>query len=373
MNLLGFELRKQLFSRKFLYIVLGIVVAVFALFVRNIIFESYIVEEEQQKVEDRLEISRENARIHHSVLDDEPDNEEEHERMLINSSMVNMLYDLRSLVQSANWQERLILENEYLEQVVVYKEQGGKHPLLYNEINHMHALNEKLLENNIQPEHGTYSIALPNFMKQVVDIFISFGAIIIVLFMIGEIMAGEFENRSVNFLLTQPLKRADIIKSKFISSIILYGLLSLVLFVIAFLVGQIFGERGTFAYPLNMETDQVIGFMTISEYMIIAIVVISVTMLLVISLSLLYGLLLKNTLPTLFAILATLLLGYVISSFIDWIPFAWFDPFQYLLPEEIILFQNGRSWYEGVPIILIFTFIIYIISLKKIKKSRVDS
>ncbi|SHF71098.1 ABC transporter permease [Ornithinibacillus halophilus] len=372
MKLLPFELKKILFSKKFLYLTIGIIVAVALLLVRNIIFQSYIQEEERQEVDDLLDISYENSEMHQAIMKDNPDDEDEKEKLLINSSLVNMLYDLRSMIGGENWENRLALKNEYLNRVIEYKEAEGEHPLTFREINHQLALNQKLIDENIPPENETYSIALPNFMKQIVDLFIYFGAIIIVLLLIGEIMSSEFENRSVNLLFTQPLKRTHIITSKFFGSIILYMLTTAIMLASVFLIGTIFGEKGTFDYPLIMERNHEIQFMSISEYIILGITVISVTILLIISLCLLYSLLFKNTLPTLFAVLATLLAGYALTAFITWNPLAWFNPFQYLLPEEIILFQNDSVWWQGIFIILALTILFYFIARQKVKTSKVD-
>lgn len=80
----------------------------------------------------------------------------------------------------------------------------------------------------------------------------------------------------------------------------------------AFLIGAVLGEDGTFAYPLLTEQNGAIAFMTITEYMAQALLVLSVTIGLVIALYLLYSLFFKHTLATLFVLLATLAAGYAL-------------------------------------------------------------
>lgn len=372
MSLLPFELKKILFSKKFLYISIGIVVAVIFILTRNIIFQSYIEKDEQENINDLLDISYENSKVHRSIIDNNPDDEEEQNRLLMNHSLVDILYERRTLIGTDDWQNKLTLENEYLNLLTEYKAAEGDHPLTETEINRMITLNQKLMDEGIPPEHDTYSIALPNFMKQVVDFFIHFGAILLVILLVGEIMSSEFENRSANLLFTQPLKRTHIITSKFISSIIVYLLATFILIGAVFIIGSIFGEKGTFNYPLLMEENNELGFMPIFEYMTLGIIVISVMVVMLIGLSIFYSLFFKNTLPTLFAVLITLILGYVITTFISWSPLAWFNPFQYLLPEDIILFQNESQWYQGIPVTLILAIIFYLIAREKVKTSKVD-
>lgn len=372
MRLLAFELKKIIFSKKFWYVMVGLVLAIAFLFFKNILFESYIQKEARQKVDELLEISYGNSRVHNAILKDDPENEEEQERLLINSSMVNTLYEMRSMIESDDWQSKLALENQYLNRLIEYKETEGEHPLTFREIHHMIALNEKLIAENIPPEHETFSIALPNFMKQLVDLYVNLGAVLIVVLLVGDILASEFENRSANLLFTQPLKRTHIITSKFLSSIIVYLLTTFVMFIAAYFIGLFFGEKGTFEYPLIAEKNEVVGFMTISEYMTLSLLVTTVTVVLIISLCLLFSLLFKNILPTLFALLVILVLGYFLTVFVSWNPLAWFNPFQYLLPEEIILFQNGNVWYQGIPIIIVLTLVLYLVARQMVKTSKVE-
>lgn len=372
MELLSFELKKNLFSKRFSYLIIGIFVTVGLLFVRNIIFESYIEKDALQEVEDLLDISYGNTRMHQANLEKNPEDIEEKDRYVLNSAMLKLLYEIRTLVGTDDWQNKLLLENEYLEKVTEYKEAEGEHPYSIREINRIQALNQKFLAENIKPEHANYSNALPNFMKTVVDLFFSFGAILILLLLVGDILSLEFENQSIHLLRTQPLNPKHIVSSKFVSSLILYLLTTVMMLLGAFLFGLIFGEEGTFDYPLLMEKENVITFLSVLDYMIIGIFLISIMIPFLISLCLLYSLMFKQTLPTLFAILVTIIGGYVITSSITWAPLAWFNPFQYLLPANIILYQNGQNWYQGIPVVLLVTLVSYLISIHKIKLSRMD-
>ncbi|WP_047984989.1 ABC transporter permease [Ornithinibacillus californiensis] len=372
MRLLSFELKKIVFSKKFLYILLGIVIGIGFLMGRNVIFESNIEKEAREQIDELLEVNFANAKIHNSILEDDPENEEQKELRRLNSAMINNLYETRNLLAPNQFQERLKLQNEYYSTAEEYKQKGGEHSLTYQEISHSLALNEKLLESEIPPEHETYSRAFPNFIKQVVDLFINLGAILIIILLVGEIMSSEFENRSINLLFTQPLKRTHIITSKLLSSIIVYVLTTAFLLAVALIIGYVFGYRGFFDYPIVVEVNQQIEFITIAEYLLIAVIVVSVSVFLIITLCVLLSLFFKNTLATLFSVLGILLAGYVLISTISWSPMAWFNPFQYLLPEEIILVQNAREWWQGIPVTLLLTIMLYVIARQKVRTSKVD-
>lgn len=372
MRLLSFELKKIVFSKKFLYLMLLIIIGVAALFLRNVTFGAYMEKEELQMIEAQIETSQANSRNHRLALEADPDNEKEDKLQAINRPILDSLYELVAIVKTDDWKNKLTLQNEILMKTAEYKEEGGDHPLSDKEISHTLALNQKLLDKGIMPEHETYSIAWPNFMKQVVDLFINLGALIIILLLIGETLSSEYENHSIKLLFTQPLKRTRIIMSKFWSSVILFLFATAILLVSTIVIGLIFGEKGTFEYPVVIEKNNAIEFLTVSGYMTQSIIVVSVTIVMVIALYLLYSLLLKHTLSTLFVLLGTLLGGYALTAFISWSSFAWFNPFQYLMPGEAILFQNDRVWYQGIPVILLLTVVFYLIAMQKIISSKID-
>ncbi|MFD2043268.1 ABC transporter permease [Ornithinibacillus salinisoli] len=367
MKLLHFELKKMLFSKKFLYLMLILIAVVVLLFLRNVIFDTYVEKEERQRIEELEQVSQSNFRMHQQTLAQAPEDEEAQKLQQINGPLLDRLYELRTLITTEDWQYKLTVENEALAYIKEYKEEGGDFPLSYKEIDHRFALNEKLLEEDIRPEHDTYSKTLPNFMRMIVNLLVNFGAIIIILLLVGDIMSSEFENRSIQLLFMQPLKRTHIITSKFWTSIVSYIVTIGIILGAVVIAGLLFGEKGTFDYPVVMEKNNVITFLTVSEYITKALILVSVTIFMVISLTLFYSLLFKHTLSTLFVLLGTFLIGYGLTTFISWPTFAWFNPFQYLWPEEMILYQNDRAWYQGVLMTLLMTITFYFIARQKIK------
>ncbi|WOV87782.1 ABC transporter permease subunit [Sporosarcina oncorhynchi] len=368
----AFELKKIIFSKKLLYIYLLLIAGVALLFVRNVTFQSYIEKEETERIGILVQNSQNLNRMYSSTLEQDPEDKDTQKLKVINSSMLEKLYDLRGM-SIDKWKNRATIENAFLEQVLHFKEEGGAYDLPVGEINKMLAENEKHLAENIKPRHATYSMALPNFLKLVVDLFMNFGAMIILVILIGEILASEFETYSLNFLYTQPIKKGTIITSKFFSSVLVYFLTLLVLLGAAALVG-LFGFKGKYKYPVMIERNGEVDFITIVQYMAQGLTVVSVTAIMVIALLLVYSLLFKHTLSTVFALLATMLAGYGLFAFIKWPSFFyWLNPFQYLLPEERLLVRNaGVDWYQGIPIILLLTVILLLIARKKIETSRIS-
>lgn len=369
MNMLLFELKKVLFDKRLLYLTLILIAGIVALFMRNVIFQSYIETEALEELESFVSTSQSNARILRDTLESDPNNEKLKTLESINLDMLDTLYELRNIIESDDWQMELKLENDFLVNTMNYKQAEGDHPLSFEEIDRTLALNEKLLEENIKPEHATFSRSLPNFLKIVMDVFINFGAIIIIILFIGDLVSSEYENRSVNLLFTQPLNKARIVTSKFISAIFVYIFLTCTLLAAGTIVGHLFGEHGTFEYPILVEIKNGFQFMTIQDYLSQGLLIVSAVVLMVISLSILFGILFKHTLTSLLVLLGTLLGGYLFIL-IPWDLIFWLNPFQYVFAEEMIVNQVSSVWYQGIPAVLLLTIICYVASLQFMKSSE---
>ena len=372
MKLLIFELKKMIFDKKFLYLSLILIAGVSLLFFRNLLFESYIEREEQQKIDSYILTSQSHKTGYEVVLESKPDDEAMQLLYALNNEMLDRLLQIRNLISSEDWQSKLLLENEFLQYTKEFKDNDGSFPIPNEEIEETIAMNSKLLEENIRPEHPTYTTALPNFLKIITGLFVNLGAIIIIFLFVGDILSTEFENRSIQFLYTQPLNKLSIVSSKWISSVLAY------LFIVVMIYGTTiglclaFGDAGTFNYPVLIELNYQLEFITTREYIQQSAIIVSVTVLLVISLNILYSLLFKHTLASMFATVGTLLIGYLLT-FIPWRFLFWFNPFQYVIGDARIYNQNITDWYQGVAVGLFISIIIFTVSLLRIKYSKIES
>ena len=361
MRLLLFECKKIFYSKKFLYLVVLLVLGIAFLFIRNVTFQSYVQKEEIQNVDKQIKKGQANARHHRISLENDPKNKEQQHLQQINENMQSILYDLSARLTSKDWQTKLMLQNEIYAASLDYKEASGDLPISNKEIEYGIAMNDKLLKEGIPPEiKKTYSIAFPNFMGQVVDLFIHFGAFILLIVIIGETLSGEYENYSINLLFSQPLRKSRIIRNaeNFGSAVLLYAVLMIVVLLATAIIGLIFGDAGSFQYPVLIEKNGGIEFLTISNYMLKGLLIVSASIILVIPLYLLYSLLFKQTLSTLAILLMTFVAGYGLSAFVSWGAFSWFNPFlnlstrpDDLIPEWPRVVPSDTSHYSGVRLV----------------------
>jgi ABC-2 type transport system permease protein len=366
MKLIQFELKKMLHNKRFIYLIAFIILFISALFLRNHLFQVTIEQERETYILANIEEAQQNmSQLQQTSLNNA--NEEKTNQM---EEIVNTLYELQNLIPTDNWQQELKIENEFLMQVQAYKTAGGEFSLSNDDINKTLALNMEFLEKNIKPQHSNYSKALPNFLKQTVDILINFGVIIILLIMVGDTLTAEFKQRSIHFLYTQPIKKRTIIRSKFWSAFIIYVIVMICGLTTASCISFFFGEQGTFSYPVLIEQSGNFSFMTIEEYLIIGLTSVTAVILLTLALCLFVSSLFKNTFVSLFFIIGTLIGGYTLFNQLSFANKEWFNPFQYVIMNETIT-EIGYNWYEGIGITLGLAFLCYLLTLLRIRFVRI--
>ena len=239
MNLFLFEMKKTLFNKRFAYLLLVITLGILFLFGRNYYFQSYMEKEQEKKIVAEIQYGQSLIRQYQNSLSENPDqaNIEELQRQI--GSIVDVLFKLLTSIGSDDWENRLFLEIDYLQKLVIFQESGGEFPLTSREIQERIVTNNHLLAKGIPPEHPVYSLAVPNFIKQAVDLFATTGAIILLILAAGDLLTSEFENRTIHFLFVQPLKKTSIIHSKIWSSVLIYLIMTVVLISTAWLISTL--------------------------------------------------------------------------------------------------------------------------------------
>lgn len=370
MKLLSFELKKILFSKRFLYLLLAVAVSVIFLFIRNYIFQSYIDKEREKEVIEEIQYGQSLIRQYQESLVRNPEQSDIQEQQRQIGSIVEVLFQMRSNIKSEDWESRLYLEIDYLNKLTEFQASGGQFPITSKEIKDRIITNNHLLAKGIPPEHETYSIAPPNFMKQTVDFLATAGVVILLLLAIGDLLTSEFENRSLHFLFSQPLKKSSIIHAKVWSSILIYLILLIVMLTTSWLVSTLFGSKGTFDYPILIENNQGPAFLPLHQYIPALLALISAVALLVIGLTMSWSLIVKNSLATLFGVLVTMVVFYAVTS-ITLIP-SYINPFQYVLPINSLLDQPEYAWWSAVPVTVGTFIILYLLSTVYMRKVKLS-
>lgn len=365
-----FELKKIAWTKKYLIIIAVLICSVAFLFIRNVFFEEFAIEQRNKEIVFFIDTSTSKNNNYNRQLEQLDGDEEIEEKKELNLLILKFANDLRSAVLEHNWEKELFVENQLVLAIRDYKATGEDYPLSESDIDYTLALNHTLLDLGIPPEYENYSTAYPNFLKQVVDVFINYGGLIIVLLLIGEILTREFENKSINLLFTLPLKRSQLIWSKFFSGALISIFAFAIIIVAGYTIGKIFGTEGSFAYPILIEKAEGFYYITILQYLFIVILLFMASLLFVISLYLFYSLILKHLLASLLALIATLAGGYQVGKLFDFPFISWVNPFQYIFPRESVLYQNKEVFFHGIPVTIVLMLLFLIVSSFKIQKEK---
>lgn len=373
MKLWLFECKKVVWTPKFVWIAVLFIAAIGALLFRNILLEDYIEDKTKKEIDAFIQESDSLDSSYKLTLERLGGKDEETEKLQeMNNETRDILLDLKDVVATDNWQAWLTMENEFVTQIRDFRTEGGDHSLPGEDISYALALNNTLLSKEIPPEYENYSYSYPNFLKQAIDLFITFVSFILIALLLGELLTGEFEKQSINLLFTQPNKRTHIIWSKFSCALGVYIIMTGLLMLTATLVSKAFGHSGTFQYPVIIEKSGALTSIPIVDYIYQALIINAVVVIFIIALYLYYSLIFKQTLTALFALLATVAAGYGLTMIVTWRPLYWLNPFQYVLAEDAILLQNNAEWYQGIPVTLLIGVVLVLLSAQKIKTVKVN-
>lgn len=368
-----FEFKNLILTKKFLIALALLIAAVSLLFYRNILFQDYAKEQEMKELDTYIKYHRDKDYSYDRHLAETPGDKEVQVKQELNDEVLqSALIWSSTRSRDEDWQLTVQSEINFLEQVIGYLDMGEEHLLDHEEIMYRITLNNEFLDRNIPPEYENYSIALPNFTKQIIDLFVMYGSFFIVLLLISELLSYEFESRSILFQFTQPLNRANIIISKFFSAIALYIIVTIIMLLTSVTATSIFGTKGYFDYPILAEFDGVLQSIPIADYLIYALIANAVIIIFMIALYLLYSVLTQHTLLSLFLTAITIVFGHFLTTFINWDPVAWISPFRPALSMEFVTLQNNQTWFQSIPITLILTIVILIMAILKIRTAKVE-
>ncbi len=368
MTLFLFELKKIIFSRRFQYLSAIILLLIGALYVRNILFQDLLIKEQQKQVD--ISTREVQSHLRAFVLQQEKDSENMilSERITHLSTALDALYEWKPLLQSEDWQARLQTENTFLTALLSYKETGGEFSLSTPEMERTLAWNDQLLRQGIEPSPENYGTSLPNFMKQITDIYVNIGAIVLLLLLIGDLLTIEFEQGSIRFLYTQPVKKSAILHAKSLTAITIYLFVTAAIFIFTWLLGLTIGKPGSFSYPVMIDKGDSFTFIPIFQYIQWSLSGTSCIILLVIPLCMLISLYAKNAIITLLSVMVIIIGGYFSMQAVSWSGQPWIDPFHLLFTGRTIQTISGL-WIYSVPITLLLALLIYLFALLKMKRT----
>lgn len=212
------------------------------------------------------------------------------------------------------------------------------------------------------------------FLYLLIGSSLGIGGVIFFLFLFGNAITKEeiHRNGPLNFLDTQPLKRWQIIFSKFIAVILVTFLILAGTSIFAILLGAIFDRFGDWNYPvLVYEPDFSFRFMEMSYFILLSLLLFFFILIFCYCWLFFYSVLIKRTFMAIMFTILTLILGIQVSGteIAMGQAIAPFNPFNYfqindIITMEIALTADNFSFtiWNGIFSLVIFSFVLIIIS-----------
>lgn len=152
-----------------------------------------------------------------------------------------------------DWREKLTKKNKNLEK----KKEEAEFTLNNNEVESINSeilVNNYLLEKNIEPRKA-YEINSFNDMGSVISFINIIFLPILVMVLLHDTISGEIQFSTVKLLITKPIKRGNVILTKFLSGFLVASLTVILLEGIALLALGILFNMGNPLYPISMGTQ----------------------------------------------------------------------------------------------------------------------
>lgn len=231
------------------------------------------------------------------------------------------------------------------------------------------------MEEAVRNWANKYSSSGVYFLNHFTELSFSVIGVLFFLFLFGDVMTREGlrSNGSIHLLRTQPLKRRNILISKFLTVIAITLLILVGIVVFVLLLGTIFHYIGDWEYPvLIYGEDYGFTFINMGTYLLQSFTLFFMLLLFTYSLLFFFSILTKRNLVAVGLTLVVLFIGIEVSEQTILSPLAPYVPFHYFQVSDIITqefaleagnflftFENGLFILGVSTLILLFATAAY--------------
>lgn len=279
----------------------------------------------------------------------------------------------------SNWEEFTKLQITTDKTLVTLMENGNAHiPVPISEIEKQIGLNEEVLERKVLPVAPGTEVEGIHFTSLIIKLFFNLVGTFILILIICKLFTQEIETGTFKFLTNQPLELKKIFYSKYFLTVSVGTLITLLVMILAFLIGYIFEGTGNLNYPVLITAgEDTYQFISVLEFITKSTILYLLGIVFTCSLVYLISLLTRNSLITFILTLIFILSGTILYQSVEpLLKFAHLNPFFYLNSASIINMDIGEklsnynfSFVKGIVLFSLSSFLINITSLKIMKKS----
>lgn len=208
------------------------------------------------------------------------------------------------------------------------------------------ALNNELIDRTLPVYSMRYGTQSSVFAAIAVTGLASILGIIYFLFLFGDGIAKEFEERTINLSLTQPISRVRLFLLKYAVAVSHAFLLSVVLVMIAAIIGFILTGVSSWQYPVIVFTEKSMMFISIFQYILCVFSVFFFVLLFCFAVHFLFSTLFRKTALSLVMTIFVLVEGHFLSVSSSNVlrKVAHLNPFVYLNVGKLFVGYDFRDY-----------------------------
>ncbi|MED1563098.1 hypothetical protein AJ85_09935 [Alkalihalobacillus alcalophilus ATCC 27647 = CGMCC 1.3604] len=239
--------------------------------------------------------------------------------------------------------------------------------------------NQELINLDIEPVHPIIETEGIHFAKNIVGLTTSVLGFIIIIFIMGDTLSVEFERRTINLLLTQPISRSSLLLSKTLIAIIFPAIIICLICLLSIFLGVIFGGgMGALNYPLPYFSIEEISVISISKQIIYSSTLFLFLIIFTVLLNNLIALLTDSNIMSLgLSVIIAVSFNLAVTQYGLLSSIAHVLPFTYLNSSAVIdgtigvMTGNANvNFLTGLIILIAYSVIIYLFSLYLLNKKQ---
>ncbi|ART77594.1 hypothetical protein B4U37_16705 [Sutcliffiella horikoshii] len=354
MKIFLFELKKLWRQKKFLWVSIICLLCTVAIFQSNANEQEEMMERAQEELILHQEIVN-GVQRDLSELDRQQELPEIQQNQLNLTKEMNLiLMQLNRVMEREEWENVYPLKHSFLELVEQYEAYGETFPILTGqELSMEKAIAEWFISHNLSYEDEEYPVSPHLIVKELSDSAFSLAGLFVLMLLFGNIYTSEREQRTWLTLQTQPIRKWELLISKYISLLGATLIFTALFIVVGIAVTTIFTDYSfSGQYPILLQDTQTFYILPVITYIIrITIFFVSAAIFLFAVVTILSSLL-KNTFITIILTSFIIMVGYSLTELNDPLQVIG-NPFQlFRISALSATIPTGDDWiYPCVSII----------------------
>ncbi|MFS0689456.1 ABC transporter permease subunit [Sporosarcina sp. 179-K 8C2 HS] len=337
MSLFKFELKKILRQKKFVWLLVMVLLTVGWSFYQNKIEQDLMVKEAEEKIRP---IALKVDQLYAQLLPLNRENrltEEQAEQFDILNNMATATFQWKSAIFEKRWDEIPLVENGFYSLLEKYEEVGGVFTILEG-VEREKAIdkNAYLVKRDLPYANETDPVSPALQMSEIAPILLGPAGLLLLLLLFGNAYTSEKEQQTLLTLRTQPLRRWKLLLAKYTGLLTVTFFYLVVIAIGGWVIPVVFGDTfNDLLYPKFLETGDSFAIIPIWQHLLNATILFVGVGAFLFALLLLIGTQLRSSFSTIMLTGFLTMIGVVLTDALPIMQTPW-NPFQFFRADRFL-------------------------------------